>query len=84
LVVEMLTHAGLSILLSAKHTMVTSLGSKSNLLLQALTRTGLIHFAYNNFDMDFKSHILIAGQPSVTLKHATSALALLLNHGVEP
>jgi hypothetical protein len=64
--------------------MITSLSSNSYQELRGLASTLLASFAYDNFDMDFKSWLPTAEKPGLTLKHATSALAFPLNHGVVP
>lgn len=55
LVTEVLAHAGLSISVSAIHSMVNSLSVTSGEHLRVLGKTFLASFGYDNFDMDFKS-----------------------------
>src|ERR1700690_3658929 len=84
LVIEMLAHAGLSISLASIHQMVTVLSQKSCHKLRELAKTKLSGYAYDNFDMDFKSSLPTVEKPGSTLRHATSALTFPLNHGVVP
>lgn len=84
LVVEMLAHMGLSISLTSIHNMVSSLSQKSHIELRQMATSLTASFAYDNFDMDFKSWSPTIEKPGSTLKHATSALAFPLNHGVVP
>ena len=84
LVIEVLAHAGLSLSLSAIHTMVTSLSNTSVKRLRTLTKTLLAAFANDNFDMDFKSWSSTIEKPGATQKHATAALVFPMSHGVTP
>ncbi|KAI0071748.1 hypothetical protein K474DRAFT_1606364, partial [Panus rudis PR-1116 ss-1] len=84
LVVEVLAHAGLSTSLTTIHKMVNSLSSNANVKLRELAKTCTAAFAYDNFDMDFKSYAPIIERPGITLQHATSALAFPLAHDVVP
>ncbi|KAI0072064.1 hypothetical protein K474DRAFT_1678964 [Panus rudis PR-1116 ss-1] len=82
LVVEVMAHAGLSISLTAIHNMVNSLSTCASERLRELAKSRTMAFAYDNFDMDFKSYSPTVGKPGATLLHATSALAFPLAHGV--
>lgn len=82
LVIEVLAHSGLSISVSAIHAMVNSLSVTSSERLRTLAKTLLATFAYDNFDMDFKSWVSTVERPGSTLRHGTSALAFSLAHGV--
>ena len=84
LVIEMLVHVGLSISLTSIHKMVTSLSQESYQKLRDLAKTKIAAYAYDNFDMDFKSSLATVEKPGATLKHAISALAFPLDHGVVP
>ncbi|THH23062.1 hypothetical protein EUX98_g8114 [Antrodiella citrinella] len=84
LVVEVLAHAGLSISLTATHTMINSLSEKALKYIRELAKTKVAAFAYDNFDMDFKSFSPTVEKPGTTLQHATSALIFPLEHGVTP
>ncbi|KAI0074534.1 hypothetical protein K474DRAFT_1601281, partial [Panus rudis PR-1116 ss-1] len=82
LVIDVLSHAGLSISVSAVHHMVDSLSSNASAQLRELMKTCTAAFAYDNFDMDFKSYSPTVDKPGITLLHGTSALAFPLNHGI--
>ncbi|KAF9493445.1 hypothetical protein BDN71DRAFT_1508550 [Pleurotus eryngii] len=82
LVIELLSHIGISTSTTAIHDMVSSLSSKSYRELRLLAKTLLAALVYDNFDMDFKSSQPTVGKLEVTLKHATSVLALSLLHVV--
>ncbi|KAG6819711.1 hypothetical protein H0H93_009405 [Arthromyces matolae] len=82
LAIEMLAHMGLSISLTSIHNMVSSLSDKSHLELRRMTSTLTASFAYDYFDIDFQSWLPTIEKPGSTLKHATSALAFPLSHGV--
>ncbi|PSS32232.1 hypothetical protein PHLCEN_2v2001 [Hermanssonia centrifuga] len=82
LVIEVLSHAGLSISVSAIHDMVDSLSRTSHSKLRDMAKSLLTALAYDNFDMDFKSWVSTVEKPGGTLQHATSALVLPLRHGV--
>ena len=84
LVREVFAHAGLSVSVTTIHNMVSSLSKSANEELRGLAKTKLLAFAYDNFDMDFKSWEATIEKPGDTLKHATSALAFPLIHDVVP
>ncbi|KAI0683241.1 hypothetical protein BC835DRAFT_1238166, partial [Cytidiella melzeri] len=84
LVVEVFAHAGLSLSLTTVHKMVNSLSKSANNELRERAKTKILAFAYDNFDMDFKSWSPTIDNPRDTLKHATSALAFPLEHDVTP
>ncbi|KAI0691137.1 hypothetical protein BC835DRAFT_1417357 [Cytidiella melzeri] len=84
LVVEVFAHAGLSLSLTTVHKMVNSLSKSANDELRERAKTKILAFAYDNFDMDFKSWSPTIDNPRDTLKHATSALAFPLEHDVTP
>ncbi|KAK7678135.1 hypothetical protein QCA50_018928 [Cerrena zonata] len=82
LVIEVFAHAGLSISLSAIHTMIDSLSTTSGERLQELMKTYVACFAWDNFDIDLRSWLPTVERPGTTLQHGTSALAFPLAHGV--
>ncbi|KAI0734351.1 hypothetical protein BC629DRAFT_1263891, partial [Irpex lacteus] len=84
LVVEVLAHAGLSVSTSTIHNMVDSLSHSVLSKIRALAKTRLFLLAYDNFDIDFKSYLATIEHPGQTLKHATSALMMPLEHEVMP
>ena len=84
LVVEVFAHAGLSVSTTTIHNIVNSLSKSANDEIQKLAKTKVFAFAYDNFDMDFKSWSSTIEKPGDTFKHATSALVFPLAHGVAP
>ncbi|GLB35134.1 hypothetical protein LshimejAT787_0206990 [Lyophyllum shimeji] len=54
--------------------MVNSLSTKSAIKIQELAQTLTGSFAYDNFDMEFKSHVPTVEKSGETMKHATSAI----------
>lgn len=54
--------------------MVNSLSTKSADKIRSLARTLTASFAYDNFDMEFKSHVPTIEKHGDSLKHATSAI----------
>jgi len=74
LVIETLAHAGLSISMTSIHNMVNSLLIKSADHIRSLACTLTASFAYDNFNMEFKSHTPTVKKHGDSLKHATSAI----------
>ncbi|KAI0038958.1 hypothetical protein FA95DRAFT_1504832, partial [Auriscalpium vulgare] len=81
-VIKTLSHLGLSISLTSIHDAIHSLSAKATLDIRALGRSLLAAYAYDNFDIDFKTTLPTADQPLDTLVHLTSGLLFLLDHGV--
>lgn len=80
--VEVFAHAGLSVSVTSTHNMVNSLSVSVHDKLRGVTKTKTFALAHDNFDIDFKSWSPTIEHPQDTLKHATSALALPLEHDV--
>jgi hypothetical protein len=78
LIIEMLAHAGLSISTSSIQNMITLLSNKSNEKIQSLAQTLTTSFAYDNFDMEFKSHNPTVEKHGDSLKHAMSTIVFPL------
>ncbi|KAE9409895.1 hypothetical protein BT96DRAFT_1077183, partial [Gymnopus androsaceus JB14] len=74
-VIEVLSHAGISIALSTIHNAVTSLSAKSALLVRDVVQTLTAMFAYDNFDIKFKTAQPTAEHPSIFVS-ATSATTI--------
>ncbi|KAF8226811.1 hypothetical protein L208DRAFT_1300200 [Tricholoma matsutake] len=81
-VINTLARIGISISTSSIDCMVDSLSSKSANKLQDLGQTLLACYAYDNFDVDLKTHVLTIDKLTDTLKHLTSALCVPLEHGI--
>jgi len=76
-VIETLAHAGLSISLSSIHNAVKSLSRDAGRKLKEAVRTLQTAFAYDNFDINFKSSEPTVERPA-TFVSATSATAIPL------
>ena len=76
-VIETLAHAGLSISLLSIHNAVKSLSREAGQKIQAAVQTLKTSFAYDNFDINFKSSEPTIECPS-TFVSATSATAIPL------
>jgi hypothetical protein len=76
-VIEMLAHAGLSISLTSIHSAVKSLSLEASRKIKAAVRTLATAFAYDNFDINFKSSEPTVEHPS-SFVSATSATAIPL------
>ncbi|KAG1775488.1 hypothetical protein EV702DRAFT_973036 [Suillus placidus] len=81
-VVDTLTHIGISISTDAIHAAVKSMSAKSQNAMQDLGQSLLTSYAYDNFDVDLKSHVPIVEKSNDSLKHLTSGLMFPLQHGV--
>jgi hypothetical protein len=81
-VINTLARIGISISTSSIDRMVDSLSSKSANKLRDLGQTLLACYAYDNFDVDLKTHVPTIDKPTDTLKHLTSALCFPLEHGI--
>lgn len=81
-VIDALAHMGVSISVDAIHNAVRSLSAETYIAIRELGQTLLVAYAYDNFDINFKTH-----QPTVegqhdTLTHLTSGTLIQLEHGV--
>jgi len=83
-VVDTLAHIGISISTNAINVAVGSLSIESQTSLQKLGQSLLAAYAYNNFDVDLKSHVPITEKSTDSLKHLTSGLLFPLTHGTMP
>ena len=81
-VVNTLARIGFSISAGSINRTVNSLSAKSANHLRDLGRTLLVCYAYDNFDVELKTHVPTIDKPSDTLKHLTSGLCFPLQHGI--
>lgn len=81
-VIETLAHMGISVSLSSIGTGIQSLSQKSSHTIQALGRTMLASYAYDNFDVDMKTSDQRVEKSNDTLEHLTSGLLFPLQHGI--
>ncbi|KAI5980763.1 hypothetical protein EDD15DRAFT_2381285 [Pisolithus albus] len=81
-VIETLSHIGISVSVETIAAAVRSLSAESQIQIQELGQSLLACYAYDNFDVDLKSHVPLAEKSMDTLKHLTSGLLFRLEHGV--
>lgn len=81
-VINTLARIGISISAGSINRMINSLSSKSANHLRELGQTLTVCYAYDNFDVELKTHVPTVDKPSDTLKHLTSGLCFPLQHGV--
>ena len=80
----MLLHIwGITISHNAVHDAIHSLSLESYETLRNMGQMLLVAYAYDNFDIDFKTHIpTVEAKSHDTLTHLTSATLIQLEHGV--
>ena len=83
-VIETLAHIGISISTETINAAVRSLSIESANKLRTLGQSLLAAYAYDNFDVDLKSHVPTAEKSNDSLKHMTSGLLFPLVHGTTP
>ncbi|KAG2045317.1 hypothetical protein BDR03DRAFT_848737, partial [Suillus americanus] len=81
-VIDTLARIGISISTDAINAAVKSLSAESQNTIRDLGQTLLASYAYDNFDVDLKSHVPVAEKSNDSLKHLTSGLIFPLQHGV--
>ncbi|KAF9236980.1 hypothetical protein BU15DRAFT_49361 [Melanogaster broomeanus] len=81
-VIDTLARVGISISTDAINAAVHSLSIESQTSLRKLGQSLLATYAYDNFDVDLKSHVPIAEKSNDSLKHLTSGLLFPLMHGI--
>ncbi|KAG2111453.1 hypothetical protein DEU56DRAFT_920025 [Suillus clintonianus] len=81
-VVDTLTRIGISISTDSIHSAIKSLSIESQNTMRDLGRSLLASYAYDNFDVDIKTHVPSAEKSNESLKHLTSGLMFPLQHGV--
>ncbi|KZP14845.1 hypothetical protein FIBSPDRAFT_751267 [Athelia psychrophila] len=81
-VIDVLAHMGVSISVDAIHNAVRSLLTETYITIRDMGRTLLIVYAYDNFDIDFKTHKPTFEKTKDTLTHLTSGTLIGLEHGV--
>ena len=63
---------------------INSLSAHACHTLHNLGETGLVLLAYDNFDVDLKVSVPVVEKSTKTLRHLTSGLMFVLQHGVKP
>ncbi|KAF7971243.1 hypothetical protein HWV62_21560 [Athelia sp. TMB] len=81
-VIDTLAHMGVSISVDAIHNAVHSLSAETYATIRDMGRTLLVAYAYDNFDIDFKTHKPTFEKTKDTLTHLTSGTLIGLEHGV--
>src|SRR5882762_11029367 len=81
-VIDALAHMGVSISIDAIHDAVRSLSLETYETLRQMGQTLLVAYAYDNFDIDFKTHLPTVEKIHDTLFHLTSGVLIQLEHGV--
>ncbi|KAI6134580.1 hypothetical protein EDD17DRAFT_1783097 [Pisolithus thermaeus] len=81
-VIDTLAHLGISVSADTINMAVQSLSKESQNSLQRLRWSLLASYAYDNFDVDLKTHTPTVEKSNDSLKHLTSGLLFPLVHGV--
>ncbi|KAG2078758.1 hypothetical protein BDR04DRAFT_1124430 [Suillus decipiens] len=81
-VIDMLSHIGISISTDSIHAAVCSMSAESQNTLHTIGKSLLALYAYDNFNVDLKSQVPQAEKSNEILKHLTSSLLFMLEHGV--
>jgi len=81
-VIDVLARLGISISTDAINSAIRSLSVESQNMLQHLGQSRLASYAYDNFDVDLKTHVPTVEKSNDSLKHLTSGLLFPLVHGV--
>ncbi|KAG1892850.1 uncharacterized protein F5891DRAFT_986368 [Suillus fuscotomentosus] len=81
-VVDTLARIGISISTDAIHAAVKSMSAESQNAMRELGQSLLASYAYDNFDVDLKSHLPVVEKSNDSLKHLTSGLMFPLRHGI--
>ncbi|KAF8120000.1 hypothetical protein EV363DRAFT_1408618 [Boletus edulis] len=83
-VINTLAHLGVSISPDAINNALRSLSKEAELSLRNLGHSLIASYAYDNFDVDLKSHVPTVEKSNDSLKHLTSGLLFPLAHGITP
>jgi hypothetical protein len=81
-VIQALAHMGLSISVDSINSAIMSLSLKSFITLREMGQTLLVGYAYDNFDINFKTNVPNIEKAGDTLTHLTSGTLIYLDHGV--
>jgi len=73
-VIDTLARIGISISTNAINAVVKSLSTESQITIWNLGQTLLTSYAYDNFNVNLKSHVPLAENSNDSLKHLTSGL----------
>jgi len=78
-VINALSRMGISISLSAIHRAIRSLSHETHRTMQEMGQTLVVAYAYDNFDIDFKTHVPTVENVKDTLTHLTSGCMIKLD-----
>jgi hypothetical protein len=81
-VIQALAHMGITISTSAIHTAIHALSAETYETLREMGQTLLAGYAYDNYDVDFKTVTPTIEKAGDTLTHLTSGTLIMLEHGV--
>ena len=81
-VIDALAHMGVSISVDTIHSAIHSLSRETYETLRRMGQTLLVAYAYDNFDIDFKTHVPMVEATHDTLTHLTLGTLIKLEHGV--
>jgi hypothetical protein len=81
-VIQSLARMGLSISIDTIHKAVKSLSAEMYEPLHQIGKTLLVGYTYDNFGIDFKTHLPTVKQSSTTLTYMTSGTLIHLGHSV--
>ncbi|KAG2351076.1 hypothetical protein BDR07DRAFT_1321552, partial [Suillus spraguei] len=81
-VIETLSQMGICVSIDSINTAILSLSKEAHCGIAALGRTLLTSYAYDNFDVDLKSTVHTVKKSEDMLKHLTTGLLFLLQHGI--
>ncbi|KAH7917504.1 hypothetical protein BV22DRAFT_1108559 [Leucogyrophana mollusca] len=81
-VIHALARMGISVSVSAIHDAIRSLSRETYRTLRDMGQTLLVGYAYDNFDIDFKTRTPTIEKAMDTLTHMTSGDLIRLDHGV--
>ena len=82
-VIDALAHMGITISRHTVHDAIHSLSLETYETLRKMGQTLLVAYAYDNFDIDFKTHVpTVEAKYHDTLTHLTSGTLIQLEHGV--
>jgi hypothetical protein len=81
-VIDALAHMGISISINAIHNAICSLSLETYKTLRQMGQTLLIMYVYDNFNINFKTHLSMVEKVQDTLVHLTSGVLIQLEHSV--
>jgi len=80
--IQVLAHMGISVSVSSLHRAIHSLSCETYENIRKMGQTLLVAYAYDNFDIDFSTHLSTIEKAKDTLTHLTSGCLIQLDHNV--